>query len=95
MANGSDSQVLGQIEGKLDMLRELVTEVRNDQKEVAGQTVALAGQINGVADHEKRIQQLERDKSYVRGWIAGAAALGGMAGATMSWILNLLTHGKS
>lgn len=92
MANSdSTERTLGQIEGKLDMVIGLVNEVREGQTEVAEKAVELATQMRASADHEKRIQELERDKAYAKGVTAVISAL---FGAISSWFVSLLTHQK-
>ena len=107
MAIGSDSQALGRIEGGLDMLKDLVTEVRNDQKHVAEKAVELATKLKNLDDHEKRIQDLEHgnrgdydkrikmledDRSYIRGWIAAAGVIGGAIVGFLYWLVGILTR---
>jgi hypothetical protein len=87
----AQAQALGAIEGKLDMVIELVAEVRKDQKDVAGKAVELATQMRASSDHEKRIQELERDKSYAKGVTAVISAL---FGAISGWLFSLLPHNK-
>ena len=83
-------QLLGSLEGKLDMLIGAVQEVRNDQKEVASKAVQLATQMTFIDSHERRIQDLEKYRSYVLGAIAAAGVLGG----AVAWVINLLAHSR-
>ncbi len=88
MANGSEAQTLGVIEGKLDMLIASASESRSDQKQLAAKAVELATQMQFAESHERRIQDLERTKAYLTGWVAAAGLIGGIGG----WAIGLITH---
>ena len=72
------------------MLMDAVAEVRKDQKEVASKAVQLATEMTFSASHERRIQDLERYKAYVLGWMAAAGLAGGLA----AWVINLVMRAK-
>ena len=90
MPNSPDIQLLGNLEGKLDMLIDGVAEIRKDQREVHGKAIQLATQMQYSDSHERRIQELERAKSYLLGWFACAAAVA----ALVSYITTLFLRSK-
>lgn len=84
MANGIDPQALGQIEGKLDMVIDLFSEARREQKTTSDRAVELAVEMRGFAALQLRVQELEKRQAYMAGAIAMAGFLGGIA----SWLVN-------
>lgn len=65
-----------------------VTEVRLDQKELASKTVQLTTQMEYLDSQEGRIQDLEKTKAYLAGWVAAAGLVGGITG----WLASLISH---
>ncbi len=65
---------LGRVEGKLDTL---ISRMDGHEKQVGAH----------VDDHEKRIGELEKSHRYFSGWMG---AIGVIAGAALTWILNAL-----
>jgi hypothetical protein len=86
--NGTDLQILGSLEAKIDRLSEDVAEVRKEQKEVAAKAITLVVQMSYVDALREKVQDLENWRAYQKGWVAAA----GLAGGLIGWLLSLLTR---
>lgn len=87
MSNGQEAQAIGRIEGVLGLLEKLFTEIRTDQKAAYGTTVELTTQVRALLDLDKRVRDLERRDSYMKGALA---IIGALTGAIAGYMASFL-----